>query len=98
MFEHADTDDLIEDRLTLHVPIITQLDGDEVFQTLVACALARIRVLLLAKSDSVCGDAIVPRCPAEESTPPTAKVKQSLPRFHPKLAANVIELVALRLI
>ena len=96
MLEHADRRDLVEAAVELGIGF--HLDGDAVFQTLGADAFARERGLRFRQRDAVADDAVVLGRMDKHRAPAAADVEQPLARLQPELAADMVELVGLRLV
>ena len=97
MLEHADAGDLVVDRFTLQIAIVAQLHSHQMTQAFGNNALLRIVMLLLAQRDAMGVYTIMPRRPAHQRTPAAADIEEMLTGFQAQFAADMIELVALRL-
>lgn len=96
MLEHADRRDLVEGAGQLGIGLY--LDGDAILQSLSTDALAGELSLGLRQRDAMAYDAVVFRGMDEHGSPAAADVEQLFARLQPELAADMIELVFLRLV
>ena len=94
MLEHADRGDLVE--LAVEPRIVLEFDGHPVLQAEPRDLLLGIGELLLGERDAVGANAVVLRG-VNERAPAAADVEKALVRLEPQLAADHVELVALRL-
>ena len=92
---HADGGDLV--KLPLHRGVVLELDRHAVFEPQALDLLARIVELRFRQRDAVRGDVIRSRRMTDEPTPAAADVEEALARLQAQLAANHLQLVALRL-
>ena len=92
---HADGGDLVE--LPRHHRIVLQLDRHPVLEAEALDLLPGEGELLLRQRDAVRGDAVVLRRVADEPAPAAADVEEALARLQAQLAADHLQLVALRL-
>ena len=98
MFKHADAGDFVVNAFPLQVAVITHFKGDLVLQTQACDALGGVIKLLLAQGDAVGIDAIMLRRPAHHGTPAAADIQKALTQLQAQFAANMVQLVALRLL
>ena len=98
MLEHADADDLVEHGVARHVPIIPEFHADPILQPFFINQAQTVLVLVAAEGDAVGDYAIMHGGPTDQRAPAATDVEQAFAGFEPQLAADVIKLVALRLV
>ncbi|MCY1426919.1 hypothetical protein D9M71_427480 [compost metagenome] len=98
MLEHANADNLVEATILRQVAVVEDLQVDLVGQALCLDALAAELELLLAQGDAEHLRAIFASSETRQPTPATAYVEQVVASVQAQFAAQVIELVLLRLI
>ena len=98
MLEHADAGDLVVQRGRGQVEIVPKLDADAFLQTGLLDPGRDEIVLILRQRDAGRLDAVMLRRPEDQATPAAADVEHPLAGRETKLAADVIELLLLRLV
>lgn len=97
MLDHADACHLVVDDIA-EIAVVAQLDTHQIFEPFGSDARTHIVQLRLAERDAVRPHAVMARRPADQGAPAAANVEQALAGTQLQLAANVFELVDLRLI
>lgn len=98
VLEHADAGDFVVNRFARQIAVVAQLHRDAVLQAFGADARLGVLELPLAQRDAVRVHAVRARSPARQGAPSAPDVEQAFAGPQTQLAADVIELVALRLI
>lgn len=98
MLEHADTGDRVVHRFTGKIAVVAQCHGDVILKPFGQDALPGKVKLLLAQRDPMRANNKVFGCSADQRAPTTADVQQVVARLKAKLAADVVQFIALRLI
>ena len=96
MLEHADRRYLVEAAVELGIGF--HLDGDAVLQPFCADAFAGQLGLRFRQRHAMADDAVVLRRIDQHRAPAAADVEQAFARLQPQLAADMVELVGLRLV
>jgi hypothetical protein len=98
VLEHADADHLVEAAILRQVAVIENLQVDLVGQALGLDPLPAEFQLLLAQGDAEHLGAILTGGKTRQPAPTAADIEQVVTGLQPQLAAQVIELVLLRLV
>src|SRR5439155_10656103 len=98
VLEHADARDLVVLHVVGQIEIVPQLDSHAILQSPGSDLRGNEVTLIGRKRNTGRFDAVVLRSPEDQAAPPAADVKQRLAGRQAELAADVVELVLLRVV